>query len=101
MNPRARARRGGFTQVTDATDPVPGLTPCHTPPAGWRFCRLVVSRVALFEAIPRERLHEVVRHGGPPVPGFDPGHPTRHLKLIEAVYELHRVLAIHYRGSEG
>src|SRR5437867_5005785 len=38
----AHARDGRFTQIADATDPVPVLTPCHTPPAGRRSRRLVV-----------------------------------------------------------
>src|SRR6266508_671974 len=42
MNTVARAGRGRFTQIADATDPVTALTPCHTPPAGRRSRRLVV-----------------------------------------------------------
>jgi hypothetical protein len=94
MNTRARARRGGFTQTTDATDPVPELTPCYTPPAGWRFCRLVVSRLQSASTTSSGTAAHPCR-------GVDPGHPTLRLKLIEAVYELHLVLAIRYRGSAG
>src|SRR2546426_6299728 len=50
--------------------------------------------LALFEAIIRKRLHNVLGRGDPSVLLFHPGHPALLAKLAEAVHGPHRVLLL-------